>query len=99
MSPTGSAPSSEAWDGLPLTLAELAERAGISVATVSKVVNGRAEVAPATRTRVENLINEYGYRRQKKPAERAALLELVFHEWEGSYAMEIIKGVGQVARD
>lgn len=99
MSATGSMPSSEAWDGLPLTLAELAERAGISVATVSKVVNGRAEVAPETRARVENLINEYGYRRQKRPAERAALLELVFHELEGSYAMEIIKGVGQVARD
>ncbi|RKN39720.1 LacI family DNA-binding transcriptional regulator [Streptomyces hoynatensis] len=82
----------------PPTLAQLAELAGTSVATVSKVVNGRSEVAPATRARVEELIRERGYRRQKKAANRAALVELVFHELEGAYAMEIIKGVGAVAR-
>lgn len=83
----------------PLTLAEIAELAGVSVPTVSKVVNGRAEVAPATRALVERIMQENGFRRQRKPATPAALLELVFHEIEGAYATEVIKGVEQVARE
>ncbi len=83
----------------PLTIAQVAELAGVSIATVSKVVNGRSEVAPQTRARVESVIRKHGYRRQKKASSPAALLELVFHELEGAYAMEIIKGVEQVARE
>src|SRR6478736_1050794 len=37
------------------TLAEIARAAGVSAPTVSKVLNGRADVAPGTRTRVEGL--------------------------------------------
>lgn len=99
MGTPGKAPSPQASDRGPLTLAELVERAGTSIATVSKVVDGRTEVASETRARVEQLIKEYGYRLQKKAADRAPLLELVFHEWEGPYALEIIKGAGRVARD
>jgi len=82
---------------VPLTSAEIAQLAGVSVPTVSKVVNGRSEVAAETRALVEKVIREHGYRRQKKPATRAALIELVFHELESAYAMEIIKGVERVA--
>lgn len=78
------------------TIARIAELAGVSTATVSKVVNGRAEVAPETRALVEAVIREHGYRRQKKP-NRATLVELVLHELEGAYAMEVIKGVERVA--
>jgi DNA-binding LacI/PurR family transcriptional regulator len=85
--------------GTPPTIAQLAELAGVSVATVSKVVNGRSEVAAETRAHIERLIREHGYRRQKRRASPAALLELVFHELEGAYAMEIIKGVEQTARE
>ncbi|MFD5321807.1 LacI family DNA-binding transcriptional regulator, partial [Streptomyces sp. NPDC127098] len=46
--------------GGPLTIAQLAQRAGVSVATVSKVVNGRADVAPGTRALVEGLIRRHG---------------------------------------
>ncbi|MEU6719071.1 LacI family DNA-binding transcriptional regulator [Nonomuraea sp. NPDC046802] len=83
----------------PLTIAQLAELAGVSTATVSKVVNGRSEVAPETRTLVEGLIREHGYRRQKRRVSPAALVELVFHALEGDYPIEIIKGVEQVARE
>ncbi|MEU4742811.1 LacI family DNA-binding transcriptional regulator [Actinosynnema sp. NPDC023658] len=78
------------------TIARIAELAGVSTATVSKVVNGRSEVAPETRALVEGVIREHGYRRQKKQ-NRAALVELVLHELEGAYAMEVIKGVERVA--
>lgn len=80
------------------TIARIAELAGVSTATVSKVVNGRAEVAAQTRALVERVIREHGYRRQKKP-NRAILVELVLHELEGAYAMEMIKGVERVASE
>ena len=38
------------------TLATVAASAGVSIATVSKVVNGRADVAASTRARVESLL-------------------------------------------
>lgn len=83
----------------PRTIAEIAELAGVSVPTVSKVVNGRADVASETRALVESLMREHGYQRRKKAPAAAPLLELVFHELEGAYAMEVIKGVEQVARE
>ena len=85
--------------GRPLTIAEIAERAGVSVATVSKVVNGRSDVAEQTRGLVERVIGEYGYRRQRRPARSAALLELVVNELGGEYLTEVIAGVDRVARE
>lgn len=82
----------------PLTLAQLAELAGVSKATVSKVVNGRSAVAPETRALVEGLIREHGYRRQRRRVSPAAAVELVFHELAGDYPTEIIRGAGEVVR-
>jgi LacI family xylobiose transport system transcriptional regulator len=82
----------------PLTIAEIAKLTGMSVATVSKVVNGRADVAAATRGMIESVINKRGYRRQRRPAPPAPLIELVFDVLGGEYAMEIITGVERVAR-
>ncbi|SDK92405.1 transcriptional regulator, LacI family [Glycomyces sambucus] len=82
----------------PLTIAQLADRAGVSVATVSKVVNGRLDVAPETRREIEALIKRHGYRRQKRATRPAPLIELVFHEIRGLYPVEIINGVNAVAR-
>jgi LacI family transcriptional regulator len=43
------------------TIAEIAALAGVSIPTVSRVLNGRPDVAPATRARVEQIIKERGY--------------------------------------
>lgn len=43
------------------TLTGVAEAAGVSVATVSKVVNGRSDVSPETRARIERLLVEHDY--------------------------------------
>ncbi|MEV0219026.1 LacI family DNA-binding transcriptional regulator [Streptomyces sp. NPDC050704] len=83
----------------PLTAAQIAEYAKVSVATVSKVVNGREDVAPETRALVEDIIRRYGHRRQKRAARPAPVLELVFRQIRDSYHVEIIKGVQCVARE
>jgi LacI family transcriptional regulator, xylobiose transport system transcriptional regulator len=83
-----------------VTIAHIADAAGVSVPTVSKVVNGRADVAPGTRARVEQLLQDHGYRRPGPGREsRAALLDVVFNELESPWAMEIITGVEEVARE
>ena len=79
----------------PVTIAYIAENAGVSVPTVSKVLNGRPGVSDDTRARIEDLIIRYGYRR---PPYRSNSLELVFRELESMWAVEIIRGVEQVAR-
>ncbi|MFH8800984.1 LacI family DNA-binding transcriptional regulator [Streptomyces sp. NPDC017936] len=81
----------------PVTIAYIAESAGVSVPTVSKVINGRSGVSADTRARVEALVNEYGYRRPAG-AGRNNVVELVFRELEHMWAVEIIRGVEQVAR-
>jgi LacI family xylobiose transport system transcriptional regulator len=79
------------------TIALIALEAGVSAPTVSKVINGRADVAPATRRRVEAAIARHGYRRPARPARRSPLLELIFHELESEWALEIVRGVEHVA--
>jgi LacI family xylobiose transport system transcriptional regulator len=80
------------------TLAEIARAAGVSAPTVSKVLNGRGDVAPATRSRVEELLRRHGYQRRRGSVQPAPLIDLVFHELESSWAMEVIRGVENVAR-
>ena len=65
--------------------------------TVSKVINGRADVSPETRRRVEAVIREQGYRRSDRSRRPAPLLELIFHELESEWALEIVRGVERVA--
>ncbi|WP_241003034.1 LacI family DNA-binding transcriptional regulator [Streptomyces sp. CB01881] len=81
------------------TLAEIAQEAGVSAPTVSKVLNGRADVAPATRERVEKLLRQHGYRRRGGDTRTSPLLDLVFHELDSSWATEVIRGVENVARE
>ena len=81
------------------TLAEIAREAGVSTPTVSKVLNGRADVAPATRERIEELLRRHGYRRRRSSTQASPLLELVFHELESAWAMEVIRGVENVVRE
>jgi LacI family transcriptional regulator len=82
-----------------MTIAHIAARAGVSAPTVSKVINGRPDVSLATRLRVEAVIREQGYERSRKSVRSAPLIEVIFHELESDWALEIIKGVEQVARE
>ncbi|MFD7920275.1 LacI family DNA-binding transcriptional regulator [Streptomyces sp. NPDC059740] len=87
-------------DGGPgrVTLAQVAEEAGVSVSTVSKVLNGRQDVSPATRVKVEELLQNHAYQRTQRSSQEPALVEIVFHELESVWAMELIRGVQNVAK-
>lgn len=80
------------------TIATIADEVGVSVATVSKVLNGRTDVAAATRARVEESLARHRYRpRVRRRPEESERIDLVFHEFESAWAMEIIRGVDAVA--
>lgn len=81
----------------PVTISVIAASAGVSVPTVSKVINGRSGVSAQTRARVEALVSEYGYR--KSAGSRSNVMELVFSELEDMWGVEIIRGVQRVARE
>ncbi|MEV0728206.1 LacI family DNA-binding transcriptional regulator [Polymorphospora sp. NPDC050346] len=81
-----------------MTIAYIAQSAGVSVPTVSKVINGRFGVAADTRLRVQAVLNRYGYRKSS-PARRSNMIELVFDELTHMWGIEVIRGVEQVARE
>lgn len=81
------------------TIADIAKEVGVSVPTVSKVLNGRLDVAASTRARVEEALARHSYRKPVAGPVNGAgprLLDLVFHEAENLWAQEIITGVERV---
>lgn len=80
-----------------VTLAAIAEEVGVSLSTISKVLNGRPDVSAPTRERVEAVLATHGYLRRKSGQSDSRLIELVFHELEAAWSMEIIRGVENVA--
>ncbi len=83
------------------TLRDVAKRAGVSVPTVSKVLNGRADVGQETRTRVQDAVAEVGYRRKPSASVDALiaeqLVDLVLPAIGDSWASALIAGVERVA--
>ncbi|MEV0719569.1 substrate-binding domain-containing protein [Asanoa sp. NPDC050611] len=85
------------------TLATVAASAGVSVTTVSKVVNGRSDVGPETRALVESLLEQHAYIGRRSPAakgsEATARVELMFNGELNAYSIEIIQGVLEAGGD
>ena len=76
------------------TLAAIAAEAGVSLPTVSKVVNGRPDVSPTTRARVEQLLDRHKYPRTgPRLSRRSGLIDLVFIGLDSPWAVEILRGV------
>lgn len=50
-----------AYKGVAMNIYDIAQRAGVSIATVSRVMNGNSHVSEATRSRVLAVIDEMGF--------------------------------------
>jgi LacI family transcriptional regulator len=81
------------------TLATVAASAGVSVATVSKVLNGRSDVAPATRALVQSLLDEHDYVARRPEQPRVQTVDVVFHDELNAYSVEVFEGILATARD
>lgn len=85
------------------TIAQIAQIAGVSVPTVSKVLNGRTDVALQTRERVERIIEEHGFVRNRAARAlrkgKTGLVDLIIPRLDDEYFLPILEGVGQVLRE
>lgn len=78
-----------------VTITDVAREAGVSVATVSKVVNGRYGVSVATNVRVQGVISELGYESslvaRSLRSHRTNVIGILVAEFE-PFSTEILKG-------
>ncbi|MBM6401409.1 LacI family DNA-binding transcriptional regulator [Phycicoccus sonneratiae] len=82
------------------TLAMIADSAGVSVATVSKVLNGRSDVAASTRARVQQVLEAHEYTaqpRRRRDATRS--VELLVDHMHSPFTSEVVQGVADAAAD
>jgi LacI family transcriptional regulator len=79
-------------------MSDVARTAGVSVATVSKVVNGRWGVAQATVDRVQRVIHQLGYEAslgaQSLRSHRTNVLGILVAEFE-PFSTELLKGASR----
>lgn len=89
-----------------VTMRDVARRAGVSIATVSFVVNKTKPVTPTTRAKVESAMEELGFRRnvlaRALASQRTRIVALVFPALEhrlGSTAMSIVTSAAVTASE
>ncbi len=84
------------------TINDVAAAAGVSVATVSKAVNGRYGIAPETIARVLKVVEELGYESSlvasSMRSRRTGVIGVLVADFE-PFSAEILKGVGAELRD
>lgn len=84
-----------------MTIYDVAERAGVGIATVSRALRGSAPVAEATRARVLAAVAELGFRPNHAGTSlaerRHAANGIVFPDLSGPYYAEVLLGYEQVA--
>ncbi|HIY24120.1 MAG TPA: substrate-binding domain-containing protein [Candidatus Brachybacterium merdigallinarum] len=81
-----------------VTLSAVAERAGVSVATASKVMNGRGDVREATRKRVQQIARELDYAPKRREGGSVGSLVICFDALNNPYSIEILHGATLAAR-
>lgn len=83
---------------MKVTAQWIADQCGVSRGTVDRVVNGRPNVAPEVRKRVQKLVNECGY---KTPAQRQAArtgqgvyqIGVILPSWDAFFIRQMREGI------
>jgi LacI family transcriptional regulator, galactose operon repressor len=82
-----------------ITIIDVAEKAGVSVSTVSRVLNNKDDVAIDTSARVQKVIDQLGYASslaaRSMRSRRKNLLGLVVPDIGFPYSIEIMKGINR----
>ena len=83
------------------TMKRIAGELGVSITTVSKVLNNRADISQATRSRVLAKVEELGYQRnavaRSLSLRRSHTLGIVIPDLMHSFFVEVIAGIEPVA--
>jgi LacI family transcriptional regulator len=88
---------------MPVSIADVAKYANVSISTVSRVINRRELVNEKTRARVESAIRELGYRpnafARGLMLRKSEIVGLVLPDLHGEFYSEIIRGANGQARE
>lgn len=74
------------------SLADVAEIAGVSISTVSKVANGSADVADHTRHRIEGILRERGYVVTRKRRGSLTPVSILARDMHSPFTLDVIRG-------
>jgi LacI family transcriptional regulator len=84
-----------------MTIKDVARRAGVGIATVSRALHGSSQVSPETAARVLKVVEELGYRpnstAQSLVSGRSHMLGLVVSDITNPFFPELFKGFEDVA--
>lgn len=84
-----------------VTIGDVADRAGVSIATVSRVVNGRYGVSTTTQTRVQAVIDNLGYESslvaRSLRSQRTNVIGILVADIE-PFSAELLKGAAKALR-
>ena len=83
-----------------MTIRQVAELAGVSIATVSRVLNGRADVSDETRHTVQEVARSHGYgtrraHQQREPARSTGLIGVTMPFAYPAYFASILSGAAE----
>ncbi len=82
-----------------LTIQDVARAAGVSVSTVSRVLNDKDDVAPETYDRVRAVIQQLGYASslaaRSMRSHRTNVIGLIVPDVADSFSIQVMKGVNQ----
>ena len=85
------------------TMKAVAERAGVSLMTVSRVLNDTARVKPETRERVERAVADLDYRpnlgARRLAGGRSRFIGLLYHNPSGGYLGKVLRGALDACRE
>jgi len=84
---------------LTVTIQDVAKTAGVSVSTVSRVLNGKVDVASETQDRILSVIDNLGYTTnlaaRSMRSSKKNLLGLIMPDIAYPFAIEVMKGVNR----
>ena len=88
-------------EGQSVTIYDVARRAGVGIATVSRAMRGSAPVADATRAKILRVVDELGFRPShlgtSLAEHRHAANGIVFPDLSGPYYAEVVLGYEEAA--
>lgn len=85
------------------SLKQVAERANVSIATVSRVLNNKDIVNPETRAKVENAIRDLNYlpnrvaQRLRSTSSKKKLIGVVLPDIQNPFYVDVIRGIEETA--
>jgi LacI family transcriptional regulator len=82
---------------MPVTILDVAKAAGVSIKTVSRVVNKESNVSIQTRDKVLSAIEQLGYTpnpsAQRLARGHTGIVGLLIHDTAPTFVMEVLKGI------